>query len=77
MEAISSSSVFFPTFQQSHSPTRSSYLRLNLSFSKSTCLAAASRQVSGDADNGDQQLHLHNALDFVTQQPESSSSSSV
>lgn len=68
MEALSSS-ILPPSFQQQRSPKRPTSIRINLSLSKTTHLAAVSRQVSGDADN-DQQQH-HNVFDFV---PEASHS---
>nr|XP_043624596.1 uncharacterized protein LOC122596137 [Erigeron canadensis] len=67
MEALSSS-IILPAFQETHSSTRRPSLRTSLSFSKTTARisAAASRQVSGDSEDDQQQvLDLHNAFDGV------------
>ncbi|KVH92904.1 uncharacterized protein LOC112516396 [Cynara cardunculus var. scolymus] len=75
MEALSSTSLFFPAFQESF-PKPASSLVINLSLPKTKLLAAVAREVSGDAED-DQQLHLHNVLDFSPQQPSSSTSSGL
>ncbi|KAJ0515033.1 putative FMN-binding split barrel [Helianthus annuus] len=73
MEAISSSSVILPPFQQSHNPKRQLSLKPNLSLPKTTHLAAVASHVSGDSDDDPQQQQLlHNIFDFAPQLPESS-----
>ena len=74
MEALSSTSLFLPAFQETFPKPAPSLRIINLSAPKTTLLAAVAREVSGDAED-DQQLHLHNAFDFAPQQPSSSTSS--
>ncbi|KAI3775183.1 hypothetical protein L1987_49752 [Smallanthus sonchifolius] len=73
MEALSSS-VYLPPFQETHQPKRPASLRINLSLPKTSHLAAVARQVSGDADDDQQQKQqeIHSVFDSVPQEPASS-----
>lgn len=72
MEALSTS-VFLPTFPDTHSSQASVPLRINLSSPKTTFVAAVARQLSTDGED-DKQLPLHNVFDFVPQETAPSSS---
>ncbi|KAI3524884.1 hypothetical protein L1887_03552 [Cichorium endivia] len=72
MEALSTS-VFFPTFPDTHSIRSALSLRVNLSSPKTTLVAAVARQLSTDGED-DQQIPLHNVLDLAPQETASSSS---
>ncbi|CAI9286207.1 unnamed protein product [Lactuca saligna] len=64
MEALSTS-VFLPTFPDSHSIQPAASLRISLSSPKTTLVAAASRQLSADGED-DQQIPFHNGASSET-----------
>ncbi|KAJ9537558.1 hypothetical protein OSB04_030291 [Centaurea solstitialis] len=77
MEALSSTSLFLPSLQEPFPKSPSSSLRTNLSPHKPNFLSAVAREVSGEAEDDQHLLHLHNVFDLAHQQPSSSTSSGL